>query len=88
MNQGDIDEDKDSQDINDFVFPQGGAPGTKRKPTKIKPLHEMDFDPSTATEEELASIFNLSGKQGYDPRSMEEIQEEQKQREHARKMAK
>ena len=51
-------------------------------------MHEKDFDPSTATEEELASMFNLRDQQSYDPRSMEEIQEEQRQREYARKMAK
>ena len=51
-------------------------------------MHEQDFDPSTATEEELASMFNLRDQSSYDPRSMEEIQEEQRQREYARKMAK
>jgi hypothetical protein len=88
-NQFDDPNDKDKQE-DDFqsFYDRNSVPGTKRKPTKIKPAHEKDFDPSTATEEELASMFNLRDQQSYDPRSMEEIQEEQRQREYARKMAK
>ena len=77
------DEDKDSQDIGDFCFGKPKPTMTKqtpgaRKPTKIRPVHEKDFDPTKATEEELASMFNLRDQQSYDPRSMEEIQEEQR----------
>ena len=79
--------DKEEDDFRSF-YDKNSVPGTKRKPTKIRPLHEQDFDPSTATEEELASMFNLRDQQSYDPRSMEEIQEEERQREYARKMAK
>ena len=88
--QEQAEDDKESVDIKGFCYPetatqsQTNPTGTKKK---VRPFHQNDWDPKTnpaGLDEQINEVINTKQ---YDGRSMEEIQEDQRQAEWAHKVA-
>ena len=84
------DEATDSQEIGNFCFGYGGSqsentkkPGTK----KIRPLHEKDLEGINVPQKLHDEVSRTMFTKQHDPRSMEEIQEEEAQLEFAKRVS-